>query len=93
MAAVAAANKTDENTSMTVAVISLTETNLAEMMSAVISGFEKVNADSEMNMANHELDMASRTLDLKRLIAGLLTASEWMGVMRKPTARTANLKK
>ena len=41
----------------------LMETNLAEMTSAVISWFETENANSEMNMANHDFCISSRRRD------------------------------
>lgn len=69
------------------------ETNLAEMTSAVISRFETENANSEMNMANHDFCISSRRPDSEWLAAGLQTASGWMGVMEKLTARAEKQKK
>ena len=56
------------------------------MTSAVISRFETGNANSEMNMANHDFCISSRGPDSKWLAAGLQTASGWMGVVEKLTA-------
>ena len=73
------------------ATLSLTATNLAEMTSAMISRFETENANSEMNMANHDFCISSRRLDSEGLAAGLQTAGGWMGVMEKQTARAEKL--
>lgn len=67
------------------------ETNLAEMTSAVISRFETGNANSEMNMANHDFCISSRKHDSKWLAAGLQTAGGRMGVVEKLTARAEKL--
>lgn len=67
------------------------ETNLAEMTSAVISRFETGNANSEMNMANHNFCISSRRPDSEGLAAGLQTAGGWTGVMEKLTARAEKL--
>ena len=75
------------------ATLPLTETNLAEMTSAVISRFETGNANSEMNMANHDFCISSRRLDSEGLAARLQTASGWTGVMEKLTARAEKQKK
>ena len=69
----------------------LTETNLAEMTSAVISRFETGNANSEMNMANHDFCISSRGPDSKGLAAGLQTAGGRMGVMGKLTGAMEKL--
>lgn len=61
------------------------ETNLAEMTSAVISRFETGNANSEMNMANHNFCISSRRPDSEWLAAGLQTAGGWMGFVEKLT--------
>lgn len=67
------------------------ETNLAEMTSAVISRFETGNANSEMNMANHDFCISSRRPDSEGLAAGLQTAGGWTGAIEKLTARMKKL--
>ena len=86
IASVAAVDEADGDISTTIATLPLTETNLEEMTSAVISRFETRNANSEMNMANHDFCISSRRPDSKWLAAGLQTASGWMGVVEKLTA-------
>ena len=86
IASVAAVDEADGDISTTIATLPLTETNLEEMTSAVISRFETRNANSEMNMANHDFCISSRGPDSKWLAAGLQTASGWMGVVEKLTA-------
>ena len=73
------------------ATLPLTETNLEEMTSAVISRFETRNANSEMNMANHDFCISSRGPDSGWLAAGLQTASGWMGVVEKLRAWAGKL--
>ena len=87
VASVAAVDEADEDISITIATLPLTETNLAEMTSAVISRFETENANSEMNMANHDFCISSRRPDSEGLAAGLQTAGGGTGAMEKPTAR------
>ena len=60
---VAAIDEADGDICTTIATLPLTETNLAEMTSAVISRFETENANSEMNMANHDFCISSRRRD------------------------------
>lgn len=67
------------------------ETNLAEMASAVISRFETGNANSEMNMANHDFCISSRRPDSEWLAAGLQMAGGWTGVVEKLTAQAEKL--
>ena len=85
MASVAAINEGVRKLRIVGATLPLTETNLEEMTSAVISRFETRNANSEMNMANHDFCISSRP-DSEWLAAGLQTASGWMGVVEKLTA-------
>lgn len=73
------------------ATLPLTETNLTEMTSAVISRFETGNANSEMNMANHDFCISSRRPDSEWLAAGLQTASGRMGVVEKLAAQAEKL--
>ena len=73
------------------ATLPLTETNLEEMTSAVISRFETENANSEMNMANHDFCISSRRPDSEWLAAGLQMASGRIGVVEKLTARAEKL--
>ena len=87
IAYVAAVDEADEDISITIATLSLTETNLAEMTSAVISRFETGNANSEMNMANHDFCISSRRPDSEGLAAGLQTAGGWTGFVEKLTAQ------
>ena len=75
IASVAAVDEADGDISTTIATLPLTETNLEEMTSAVISRFETRNANSEMNMANHDFCISSRGPDSKWLAAGLQMAS------------------
>lgn len=63
------------------------------MISAVISRFETGNANSEMNMANHDFCISSRGPDSEWLAAGLQMASGWMGVVEKLTAQAEKQKK
>ena len=93
IASVAAVNEADGDICTTIAALPLTETNLAEMTSAVISRFETENANSEMNMANHDFCISSRRPDSEGLAAGLQTAGGWTGVMKKLTARMEKQKK
>ena len=86
MASVAAINEGVRKLRIVGATLPLTETNLEEMTSAVISRFETRNANSEMNMANHDFCISSRRPDSEWLAAGLQTASGWMGVVEKLTA-------
>ena len=88
---VAAVDEADGDICTTIANLPLMETNLAEMASAVISRFETENANSEMNMANHDFRISSRGLDSEGLAAGLQTASGWTGVVEKLTARAEKL--
>ena len=85
IASVAAVDEADGDISITIATLPLMETNLAEMTSAVISRFETENANSEMNMANHDFCISSRGPDSEWLAAGLQMAGGWMGVMGKLT--------
>ena len=73
------------------ATLPLMATNLAEMASAVISRFETENANSEMNMANHDFCISSRRIDSEGLAAGLQTAGGWTGIVEKLTARAEKL--
>ena len=73
------------------ATLPLMATNLAEMTSAVISRFETENANSEMNMANHDFCISSRRLDSEGLAARLQTAGGWTGFVEKLTARAEKL--
>ena len=93
IASVAAINEGVKKLRIVGATLPLTETNLAEMTSAVISRFETENANSEMNMANHDFCISSRRPDSEWLAAGLQTASGWMGVVEKLTARAEKQKK
>ena len=91
VASVAATNEGVRKLRIVDATLLLTETNLEEMTSAVISRFETENANSEMNMANHDFCISSRRPDSEWLAAGLQTASGRMGVVEKLTARTEKL--
>ena len=91
MASVAAINEGMRKLRIVGATLPLTETNLEEMTSAVISRFETENANSEMNMANHDFCISSRRLDSEWLAAGLQTASGWTGVVEKLTVRAEKL--
>lgn len=91
IAPVAAINEGVRKLQIVGTTLPLTETNLAEMTSAVISRFETENANSEMNMANHDFCISSRRPDSEGLAAGLQTAGGWMGVMEKLTARAEKL--
>ena len=91
MASVAAINEGVRKLRIVGATLPLTETNLAEMTSAVISRFETGNANSEMNMANHDFCISSRRPDSEWLAAGLHTASGWTGVVEKLTVQTEKL--
>ena len=93
MASVAAINEGVRKLRIEGATLPLTETNLAEMTSAVISRFEMGNANSEMNMANHDFCISSRRPDPEWLAAGLQTASGWTGVVEKLTAQAEKQKK
>ena len=73
------------------ATLPLTETSLAEMTFALISRFETENANSEMNMANHDFCISSRRIDPEWLTAKLQMASGRMGVVEKLTARAEKL--
>lgn len=86
VASVAAVDEGVRKLQIVGATLPLTETNLAEMASAVISWFETENANSEMNMANHDFRISSRGPDSEGLAAGLQTAGGWMGVVEKLTA-------
>ena len=88
IASIAAVDEADGDISTTIATPPLTETSLAEMTSALISRFETGNANSEMNMANHDFCISSRRPDSEWLAAGLQMASGWTGVVEKLTART-----
>ena len=90
---VAEIDEADGDICTTIATLPLTETNLAEMTSAVISRFETGNANSEMNMANHDFCISSRRPDSEWLAAGLQTASGWTSAMEKLTARAEKQKK
>ena len=87
VASVASINEGVRKLRIVGATLPLTETNLEEMTSAVISRFETGNANSEMNMANHDFCISSRRPDSEWLAAGLQTASGRMGVVEKLTAR------
>ena len=87
VASVAATNEGVRKLRIVGATLPLTETNLAEMTSAVISRFETENANSEMNMANHDFCISSRGPDSEWLAAGLQMASGRTGVVEKQTAR------
>ena len=91
VASVAAINEGVRKLRIVGATLPLTETNLAEMTSAVISRFETENANSEMNMANHDFCISGRRLDSKWLAAGLQTATGWTGVVEKLTAQAEKL--
>ena len=93
IASVAAINEGVKKLRIVGATLPLTETNLAEMTSAVISRFETENANSEMNMANHDFCISSRRPDSEWLAAGMQTASGWTGVVEKQTARAEKQKK
>ena len=90
-ASIAAINEGVRKLRIVGATLPLTETNLAEMTSAVISRFETENANPEMNMANHDFCISSRRPDSEWLAAGLQTASGWMGVVEKLAARAEKL--
>ena len=85
VASVAAVNEGVRKLRIVGATLSLTETNLEEMTSAVISRFETENANSEMNMANHDFCISSRRIDSEGLAARLQTAGGWTGVVEKLT--------
>ena len=87
VASVAAINEGVRKLRIVDATLLLTETNLEEMTSAMISRFETGNANSEMNMTNHDFCISSRRPDSEWLAAGLQTASGWTGVVEKLTAR------
>ena len=91
IASVAAVDEADGDISTTIATLPLTETNLAEMTSAVISRFETENANSEMNMANHDFCISSRRLDPEWLTAELQMTSGRMGVVEKLTEQAEKL--
>lgn len=91
IAYVAAADEADGDICTTIATLPLMATKLAEMTSAVISRFETENANSEMNMANHDFCISSRRPDSEWLAAGMQTASGWTGVVEKQTARAEKL--
>ena len=91
VASVAAINEGMRKLRIVGATFPLTETNLEEMTSAVISRFETGKANSEMNMANHDFCISSRRPDSEWLAAGLQTASGRMGVVEKLTARAEKL--
>ena len=91
VASVAAINEGVRKLRIVGATLPLTETNLEEMTSAVISRFETGNANSEMNMANHDFCISSRRPDSEWLAAGLQTASGWTGVVEKLTVRAEKL--
>ena len=93
VASVAAVNEGVRKLRIVGATLPLTETNLAEMTSAVISRFETGNANSEMNMANHDFCISSRRPDSEWLAAGLQMASGRMGVVERLTARAEKQKK
>ena len=86
-ASVAAINEGVRKLRIVGATLPLTETNLEEMTSAVISRFETGNTNSEMNMANHDFCISSRRPDSEWLAAGLQMASGWTGVVEKLTAQ------
>ena len=87
MASAAAINEGVRKLRIVGATLPLTETNLKEITSALISRFETGNANSEMNMANHDFCISSRGPDSEWLAAGLQMASGWMGVVEELTAR------
>ena len=91
VASVAATNEGVRKPRIVGATLPLTETNLAEMTSALISRFETGNANSEMNMANHDFCISSRRPDSEWLATGLQTASGRMGVVEKLTERAEKL--
>ena len=91
VASVAATNEGVRKLRIVGATLPLTETNLAEMTSAVISRFETENANSEMNMANHDFCISSRRPDSEWLATGLQTASGRMGVVEKLTEQAEKL--
>ena len=93
IASVAAINEGVRKLRIVDATLPLTEKKLEEMISAVISRFETGNANSEMNMANHDFCISSRRPDSEWLAAGLQTASGWTGVVEKLTARAEKQKK
>ena len=93
IASVAAINEGVRKLRIVDATLPLTEKKLEEMISAVISRFETGNANSEMNMANHDFCIPSRGPDPEWLAAGLQTASGWTGVVEKLTARAEKQKK
>ena len=93
IASVAAINEGVRKLRIVDATLPLTEKKLEEMISAVISRFETGNANSEMNMANHDFCISSRGPDPECLAAGLQTASGWTGVVEKLTARAEKQKK
>ena len=86
IASVAAINEGVRKLRIVDATLPLTEKKLEEMISAVISRFETGNANSEMNMANHDFCISSRRPDSEGLAAGLQTAGGWTGVVEKLTA-------
>ena len=88
MASVASINEGVRKLRIVGATLPLTETNLEEMTSAVISRFETGNANSEMNKANHDFCISSRRPDSEWLAAGLQMASGRTGIVEKLTART-----
>lgn len=91
VASVAAVNEGVRKLRIVGVTLPLSETNLAEMASAMISRFETGNANSEMNMANHDFCISSRKPDSEGLAAGLQTAGGWTGFVEKLTARTEKL--
>ena len=91
VASVAATNEGVRKPRIVGATLPLTETNLAEMASALISRFETGNANSEMNMANHDFCISSRRPDSEWLATGLQTASGRMGVVEKLTEQAEKL--
>ena len=93
IASIAAVNEGVRKLRIVGATLPLTETNLAEMTSAMISRFETENANSEMNMANHDFCISSRGPDSEGLAAGLQMAGGWMGFVEKLTAQAETQKK
>ena len=91
VASVASINEGVRKLRIVGATLPLTETNLEEMTSAVISRFETGNANSEMNMENHDFCISSRRLDSEWLAAGLQTAGGWTGFVEKLTAQAEKL--
>ena len=91
VASVAATNEGVRKLRIVGATLQLTETNLAEMTSALISRFETGNANSETNMANHDFCISSRRPDSEWLAAGLQMASGRMGVVERLTVRAEKL--